>query len=299
MACSHACAPVGHQFLQITTKVCCLTQALDTICVPRARIHKRMSEAASTDLPPRDTHRPRPRLLLVSGRPADLKPVTGLLSGDFSLSFATDGLSGVHRTQSLLPDLVLMDTDLPGVVDGLVACRLLRADRQTQGIPVMLFSDRNEPADRVCGFEAGAVDYVGQPLWPPEVLARVRVHLPAARPAEPAPADPDEAHVSAACALIQRQLAALPGVEELARQVGVTGRRLRALFRRHLQVTLQEYIAEQRIRASFRLLEKTTMSVNSVAFEVGFSSPGNFSTAFRTRTGVTPLAWRRQRSFGF
>uniref|UniRef100_UPI0013D69FBD helix-turn-helix domain-containing protein n=3 Tax=Pseudomonadota TaxID=1224 RepID=UPI0013D69FBD len=59
------------------------------------------------------------------------------------------------------------------------------------------------------------------------------------------------------------------------------------------------YISEQRIRASLPLLEKTSMSVNGVAFEVGFRTPGNFSTAFRARTGMTPQAWRRQRALGF
>lgn len=241
----------------------------------------------------------RRRLLVVSGEPSELRPVTGLLSTKFALSFATDGLSGLHRTQGQQPDLVLMDTALPGVVDGLVACRLMRADPQTAPIPVMLISHDTGPADRVRGFEAGAVDYICKPLWPAEVLARVRVHLPETSPVPPGPSDPELAYIAAAKHLIDAQLNALPSIEELARQVGVGARRLRDIFRRHTGLTLQAYIAEQRIRASFRLLEKTSMSVNGVAFEVGFRTPGNFSTAFRARTGMTPLAWRRQRGLGF
>ncbi|HEY8875920.1 MAG TPA: helix-turn-helix domain-containing protein [Roseateles sp.] len=228
-----------------------------------------------------------------------MRPVTGLLATEFALSFATDGISGLHRTQGQQPDAVLMDTELPGVVDGLVACRLLRADSQTAGIPVLLVSADTSPADRVRGFEAGAVDYICKPLWPEEVLARVKVHLPDLAEAPPALADPEQAVVTAAKSLIDAQLNALPGIEALARQVGVGARRLRDIFRRHTGLTLQAYIAEQRIRTSLRLLEKTSMSVNGVAFEVGFRTPGNFSTAFRARTGMTPLAWRRQRGLGF
>ncbi|RTL21267.1 MAG: helix-turn-helix domain-containing protein [Burkholderiales bacterium] len=258
-----------------------------------------MQEMSGYDHAAFEGHPARQRLLVVAGQPAGLRPVTGLLSTRFALTFATDGLSGVHRAQGQRPDLVLMDTCLPGVVDGLVACRLLKADGQTAAIPVLLMSDLTEPDDRVRGLEAGAADYICKPLWPAEVLARVRVHLPDAALPVPEPLDPELAHVSAAKSLIEAQLATLPSAPELARQVGVGARRLRELFRRHTGLTLQAYISEQRIRASLPLLEKTSMSVNGVAFEVGFRTPGNFSTAFRARTGMTPQAWRRQRALGF
>lgn len=258
-----------------------------------------MLEPSAFVSPPDDSLQVRRRLMVVSGEPSELRPVTGLLNGAFALSFATDGLSGLHRTQVQQPDLVLMDTDLPGVVDGLVACRLMRADPQTAQIPVMLISSDSSPVQRVRGFEAGAVDYLCKPLWPAEVQARIRVHLPGIRMAPAGPADPELVYITAVKHLIHAQLNALPSIEDLARQVGVGARRLREIFRRHTGLTLQAYIAEQRIRASFQLLEKTSMSVNGVAFEVGFRTPGNFSTAFRARTGMTPLAWRRQRGLGF
>lgn len=241
----------------------------------------------------------RQRVLVVTGELSDLKPVTALLGERFALSFATDGLGGVQRAQGQRPDLILMETCLPGVVDGLVACRLLKADVLTSGIPVLFVSALTEPADRVRGLEVGAVDYICKPLWPAEVLARVQVHLPG--PAAPAPSspDPEGAFVAAAKALIDAQLSALPCADELARAVGVGARRLCDMFRQHTGMTLQAYISEQRIRASLQLLERTSMSVHAVAYEVGFRTPGNFSTAFRTRTGMTPLAWRRQRTLDY
>lgn len=244
-------------------------------------------------------HARRQRVLLVAGELSDLKPVTALLSERFTLSFATDGLGGVQRAQGQRPDLIVMETCLPGVVDGLVACRLLKADALTAGIPVLFVSALTEPADRVRGLEVGAVDYICKPLWPAEVLARVQVHLPGGAAAVPSSPDPEGAFVAAAKALIDAQLSALPCAEELARAVGVGGRRLCDLFRQHTGMTLQAYISEQRIRASLQLLERTSMSVHAVAYEVGFRTPGNFSTAFRARTGMTPLAWRRQRTLDY
>lgn len=245
----------------------------------------------------------RRRLLLIDGRLGDMRAVTGLLSERYAMSFATDGLSGVHRAQSQQPDLVLLDTWIPGVIDGFTVCRLLKGDPQTAAIPVIFVSEQAEPRDRVAGFQVGAVDYICKPLWPEEVLARVRVHAPDQLPAQASvpllPPDPELAYVEAAKRLIAERLNALPCVSQLARDVGLGARRLSHLFRCYLGQTVQAYISEQRIRASFKLLERTSMSVHAVANEVGFATPGNFSTAFRARTGMTPLAWRKQRQLDF
>lgn len=252
-----------------------------------------------TPLLPTDTNASRRALvLIVDANLADLRPVTGHLGEHFALTFATDGMGALHRAQSQLPDLVLMDTCLPGM-DGLSACRLLKADAQTAAIPVLLLSARHTPPERVDGLRAGAADYLAKPLWPEEVLARAQVHLRAARPHAEAPAplpqDPDRAYVEAAKRLIAEHLNALPRVAQVAKEVGLGARRLSDLFRSYAGQTVQAYISEQRIRASFKLLEKTSMSVHAIALEVGFTTPGNFATAFRARTGMTPLAWRKQR----
>lgn len=252
-----------------------------------------------TSAPRTDAAPHRQRVLVVAGELGELKPVTALLSERYALSFATDGLGAVHRAQGQQPELILMDTCLPGVVDGFVACRLLKADALTAEIPVLFMSALTDPEDRVRGLETGGVDYICKPLWPAEVLARVQVHLPTRAAPAPALPDPDGGHVEAAKGLIDSQLAALPSADALAREVGVGSRRLCQLFRQHTGLTLQAYISEQRIRASFQLLERTSMSVQAVAYEVGFRTPGNFSTAFRERTGMTPLAWRRQRTLDY
>lgn len=249
---------------------------------------------------------PKRRLLLIDGRLGDLKPVTELLSKHYLMSFATDGMSGLHRTQSQGHDLVLLNTSIPGVIDGFTVCRLLKADGNSRDVPIVFISEQTDPQHRVHGLQLGAVDYICKPLWPEEVLARVRVHAPAVRPAPIptrevgwTPPDPERAHVEAAKRLIEERLNALPCVAQLAHEVGLSARRLSELFRVYQGLTVQAYIAEQRIRASFMLLERTAMPVHAVALEVGFATPGNFATAFRARTGLTPLAWRKQRHLDF
>jgi signal transduction histidine kinase len=62
-------------------------------------------------------------------------------------------------------------------MDGLEACRRLKADPLTRQIPVIFLTASNEMEHLVKGFEAGAVDYVTKPFNGAELLARVRTHL--------------------------------------------------------------------------------------------------------------------------
>src|SRR4051812_31479515 len=77
---------------------------------------------------------------------------------------------------SLAPDLILLDVDMPDC-DGFEACRRLKADAATAGIPVIFLTGVCDPEQKVQGFELGAVDYVTKPFEPSELRARVRAAL--------------------------------------------------------------------------------------------------------------------------
>ena len=95
-----------------------------------------------------------------------------------------EALAAVKR--SPLPDLVLLDLNLPGM-SGLEVCRAIRQDSATHGIPVIMLTAMAEEVDRVVGFQLGADDYVTKPFSVRELLLRVRAVL---RRSEP-PADDD------------------------------------------------------------------------------------------------------------
>ena len=61
---------------------------------------------------------------------------------------------------------------MPGI-DGFEVCRRLKADPDTQKIPVIFLSALDETGDKVRGLQLGAVDYVAKPFQPEEVIARV------------------------------------------------------------------------------------------------------------------------------
>jgi len=73
---------------------------------------------------------------------------------------------------------------LPGM-SGLEVCRLLRADRATAAIPIIMVTARADETDRIMGLEIGADDYISKPFSPNELVARIRALMRRTRRSEP------------------------------------------------------------------------------------------------------------------
>ena len=73
-------------------------------------------------------------------------------------------------------DLVVLDLMLPGL-SGLEVCRLLRGDKTTEALPIIMVTARAEETDRIVGLDIGADDYLAKPFSPNELVARVRALL--------------------------------------------------------------------------------------------------------------------------
>jgi diguanylate cyclase (GGDEF)-like protein/PAS domain S-box-containing protein len=116
-------------------------------------------------------------ILIVDDAPASLGVVRAMLQQEGHQTFvATSGERALDIAQRVQPDLILLDIVLPGM-DGLEACRRLKAHPSTSHIPVIFMSARAETDDIVAGFDIGAADYIPKPLRLAEVRARVRAQL--------------------------------------------------------------------------------------------------------------------------
>ncbi len=74
------------------------------------------------------------------------------------------------------PDLILLDIMMPGM-DGYEVCEKLRANEQTEDIPVIFLTAKTEKDDIVKGFEAGGQDYITKPFDARELMERVKTQL--------------------------------------------------------------------------------------------------------------------------
>jgi signal transduction histidine kinase len=93
---------------------------------------------------------------------------------------AINGKMALLAVKSLLPDLILLDINLPDM-NGYEVCQQLKADPQTAGVPIIFLSALSEGADKVKAFQSGGEDYITKPFLLEEVLARVKHQLQLAR----------------------------------------------------------------------------------------------------------------------
>ena len=91
----------------------------------------------------------------------------------FDVVAAYDGLAALQTWQQSMPNLVLLDLNLPKL-DGLSVCRRLRAESD---VPIIMLTVRDSDEDVVRGLELGADDYMVKPFSPSQLVARVRAVL--------------------------------------------------------------------------------------------------------------------------
>lgn len=85
-----------------------------------------------------------------------------------------------------------------------------------------------------------------------------------------------------------------PSLLELAQKCGLNEFKLKKGFKQLFGVPVFEYLRRERIRTAARLIESGSCSITEAALEVGYKSPGAFSTAFRHYTGRSPREYRRK-----
>ncbi len=116
-------------------------------------------------------------LLLVDDHPANLDVMADRLSDvGFQVYIARNGETGLELAEQMMPDLILLETVLPGI-DGFEVCRRLKSNPKTCKIIVVFMTSLNEAQSRIRGFSLGAVDYITKPMQQEEVLVRVNAHL--------------------------------------------------------------------------------------------------------------------------
>jgi two-component system phosphate regulon response regulator PhoB len=103
----------------------------------------------------------------------DLLALHFLKDTNYTISTANDGVTALETARSQSPGVIILDLMLPQM-SGLEVCKLLKSDRVTRDIPILIITAKTNEADRIAGFEFGADDYVTKPFSPREVVLRVK-----------------------------------------------------------------------------------------------------------------------------
>lgn len=119
-----------------------------------------------------------PLILHVEDNPSNRKVVQHIFrTVDYRLTEATDGEEGVAAARRELPDLVLLDMQLPKL-SGYDVARALKADEGTRHIPILAVTSYALAGDETRAMEAGCDGYLPKPFRPHQLLEHLEKLLP-------------------------------------------------------------------------------------------------------------------------
>jgi hypothetical protein len=115
-----------------------------------------------------------PRVLVVEDSPTQLERLRLLLEGEgYQVDVAGNGREGLERVRVAAPDLVISDVVMPEI-DGYAFCEAIKSAEGTRRIPVILFTEQQDPRDILEGLLRGADNFIPKAAAPEYLLERVR-----------------------------------------------------------------------------------------------------------------------------
>lgn len=232
--------------------------------------------------------------------------------------FALNGRQAYARALAARPDLILASAMLSNM-DSIALMRLLHVDTVLKDTPVIFFDDAENYDIRLNGLRSGARDVITIRHREEEVIERIKIHLELvsrhyAEGLALTTVKPDAIEINklsptneqigpsydltiaqAVTKLVARRLYQPYDAVELGKALAVSARRIRRAVKLCLSLSVADYVKHQRMQHAKFLLFHSSLPIAAIAIEVGYSSAANFSTAFSTRFGVTPSAYRRSR----
>ncbi len=158
-------------------------------------------------------------ILVVDDSPTIRKLVSMTLeSRGYCVVVACDGVDGLAKMQEGVPDLILSDISMPRL-DGYQFCKVVKSNKETKHIPVIMLSGNDGLFDKVRGKMAGSANYITKPFEPNHLVKEIERFVKTERPPAPASAPKPPATATQAPATAGRVSGVNPVDPEAAKQI--------------------------------------------------------------------------------
>ena len=229
---------------------------------------------------------------------------------------AADGQSGLKLAVESVPDIVVSDVMMP-VMDGLTFCTRLKQHEATSHIPVLLLTARSSEQQHIEGLQTGADIYMTKPFSADLLLANIasllanRLKLRQLFNAQNSQSEqpstqhstlntqhspsPDRRFLDTFLKAIEKHMSNTNlKIEDLGDEVGLSRVQLYRKVKALMGMTPVEILRETRLKRAMQLLKTTDKTVSEIANEVGFATPGYFSSCFKKQYDKYPTDIREE-----
>lgn len=268
-------------------------------------ISRRSVQDGQHDIVVRDQSDELATVLIVDDNDDMRRYLRTLLLDRYYVLEASDGQSGWKLARESVPDLVISDVMMP-VMDGLTFCAKLKADPLTSHIPVILLTARSTEQQQAEGLSQGADAYLTKPFSAEVLIAHIvsllanRQKLKEAFAAEKQQTNdnheqdeklstPDKMFMDTLRQAILKNMSNTKlKMDDLGADMGISRVQLYRKVKAMTGMSPVELLKEMRLQRAMKLLKATDKTVAEVAYEVGFGTPGYFSSCFKKQYGKYP-----------
>lgn len=248
-----------------------------------------------------------PTLVIVEDSTDVSQYLEAILKQEYHIELAENGKSGLEKTTSLIPDIVLSDVMMPEM-DGIEMLGKIKADFRTSHIPVVLLTAKADIDSRLIGLERGADAYIAKPFNENElhiqlnnlVQQRKKLHKRYASFAKfPETNDlaikTEDAFMIKVREILDKNISNEDfDINNLCRELAVSHAQLYRKFKSISNQTIADYFKLLRLYKAKELLSKPELNITQIAFTVGFKNLSHFSREFTQQFGKSPKDLRRQ-----
>lgn len=240
--------------------------------------------------------------MLIVDDHADMRQYMGdIFEKEFNIIYATDGAMGLELAAKYQPDIIITDVMMPNI-DGLEFCKRIKSSVALSHIPVVIVTAVFSESKKIEGLEFGADDYITKPfnskfleLKVRNIMSRRERVAHYLKNAESISAEmltsnlTDQLFMERLISLVEKNASDSDfGIQEIISKLGMS----KSVFYRKVKSITNESVVDLiravRLKKAARLLVTTNLSVNEVAYQVGYSDAGYFIKVFKEYFETTP-----------
>lgn len=240
-------------------------------------------------------------VLIIDDNPDLRLYIKDSLQDDYDIMGAENGEEGLKLAEQEIPDLIITDLMMPKI-DGYELTRLLRENKMTSHIPIIMLTARAAEEDKFSGLESGVDAYLTKPFSTKELQIRVRKLIELrqklqqqtkskviTKPAEVEVSSLDQEFLKNLHEEVEQNISNENyDVEKLASSLAVSSRQLRRKLKALTDLTPAQYIRSTKMNRAKELLEKDAGNVTEIAFQIGYSNINSFTKAFKEEFDILP-----------
>ncbi|HTF18548.1 MAG TPA: tetratricopeptide repeat protein [Chryseolinea sp.] len=258
-------------------------------------------EQEETNAPGAGMHDEVPLVLIAEDNHDMRLFIRQILTEDYRILEAEDGVMAWQMTQEVIPDIVITDVMMPKM-DGTVLCEKLKGTLATSHIPVVMLTAKAGQESKLDGLHRGADDYLVKPFDVQELKVRVHNLIEQRKklrqlyrqeitlqPLDVAVTSVDAQFLKSIMDIAERRYSDPDfGVEEFNREIGLSRMQLHRKLKALTDQSTGEFIRHFRLDKARQLLVIKNAHISQVAYDCGFNNVSHFSKTFKEHTGMTP-----------